>query len=535
MPPTIRCAIARLKPHLTCFVTVLVASKLGTLLLLTRGTVVCPFWPASGVALYWVLRHGARMWPGLWAGVLASNLWAGDPSLFNLVGPVGNLAETLAAAALVRRCKVDMRLITVRDIVKFALVAPWLAPVISAAGGMALLCTSGCVPWDAWAGGTALWWLANAMGTLVVTPALLAKPLATGQNLWRDGLLRGVGMLLLACLALLWLEAFWPELRLFTPGVSMFFAMWMGIVGGMRGAALGVSMAMLLFCSATALGFGYFVRGDAVAEALALAGFGLAAAVTLLPLGAVVEELKLEKTRSVEAEQAKTAQAVTNARLESLRSFLDPHLLFNAMAGLRATVRTDPEVALRYIEDLSRFLRLSLDAGGAPTHALRDELTLAHAFLAFHRHRCDLEPCVTLPDAAGLSAPAAGTRVPAGLIHSLLENAFKHGQAEADGHLHVRLTLTEEDGCVRLRLTHPGAPPPAAATADKPGGMRYLREQFQLLHGATASITLREDPPGTAVTEAVFPLSPATHQGKPTARHTKPDANTDSTHPCQYV
>lgn len=576
-----------LRLHLGVFVAILAASKLGTLLLLTRGTVVCPFWPAGGVELFMVLRFGTRVWPALFAAELAGNLTAGDANLFAWIAPFFNLAETLTAATLIRIFRVDTALRSSKAILRFAIGAPWIPPIFSAAGGTILLCASGEAPWSGWAGSFKLWWLANALGILVVTPALLTltRSERDSPRHWKT-LVAGLGVFLIGMALTLLGESHCPDIRLIGPLLAIFVGIGLGTSIGIGGAAAAV--AMTGYCGATAAGYGFFVRGDAETEAVLLAGYALALSVTLLPLGAVVEALKLSKLRTElalragrirlwewrrgggatfpgeetpaalpaaldtalasgkesgevalpdgatwaytgvrlasgpagterltgvaldttaerEAERAKLSRAVLEARLHSLRSFLDPHLLFNALTGLRATVRENPEAALEYIADLSRFLRLSLDASGTPEHPLEAELALARAFLNFHRHRCDLAPVVLLPKP---SPRTAASGVPPGILHTLLENALKFGERDADGTLRVTVGVGERGSEWTLSVAHAGGLDTGRAHSGKPGGLRCLREQIAILHGEACRLDIREDIPGTVVTEAVFPLNP---------------------------
>ncbi|MGA0111473.1 MAG: hypothetical protein ACO3PN_05155, partial [Chthoniobacterales bacterium] len=72
-------------------VGVALASLAGIWVGSSTGSVVSPFWPASGVAVGAVLWWGRSALPGVFAGVLVFNLYLGLPGTF--VG-LGALALT---------------------------------------------------------------------------------------------------------------------------------------------------------------------------------------------------------------------------------------------------------------------------------------------------------------------------------------------------------------------------------------------------------------------------------------------------------
>jgi len=75
------------------------------------------------------------------------------------------------------------------------------------------------------------------------------------------------------------------------------------------------------------------------------------------------------------------------ARLNSLRTQLDPHFLFNALNTISAQVEREPRLARNMIEHLGDLLRLSLATHSKPTIPLQEEVAFLDHYLAIQKIR----------------------------------------------------------------------------------------------------------------------------------------------------
>jgi len=212
-----------------------------------------------------------------------------------------------------------------------------------------------------------------------------------------------------------------------------------------------------------------------------------------------------------------TAQALAEAaqrqaaetRLKLLESQLEPHMLFNTLANLRALIALDPERAQAMLDRLIDFLRATLGASRAPLHPLSAEFSRLADYLALMQIRMGdrLRVELDLPDAL------AGTPVPPLLLQPLVENAIKHGLEPKRGGGLIRVQAAMEAGELVLRVADTGigpampAPngeaPAPSATAGTGFGLAQVRERLATLYGAQASLSLQPGPAeagGTIVT-----------------------------------
>jgi Histidine kinase len=73
------------------------------------------------------------------------------------------------------------------------------------------------------------------------------------------------------------------------------------------------------------------------------------------------------------------------AQLETLRSQVNTHFLFNALTSIHALIRENPARAQTAVEELSELLRRSLAPGGAGMAQLSEEIAVLERYLALER------------------------------------------------------------------------------------------------------------------------------------------------------
>ena len=131
-------------------------------------------WAPTGIALAVLLIGGLRFAPAIWLGALIANLGSAAPAWTAFVIATGNCLEGVAAVYWLRtlpRFEVGFRRIA--DVVAFILIAAIACTAISATVGVVTLCLAGVQPWSRVAVLWLDWWLGDALGAVVVAPAIL--------------------------------------------------------------------------------------------------------------------------------------------------------------------------------------------------------------------------------------------------------------------------------------------------------------------------------------------------------------------------
>ncbi len=149
---------------------------------------VTTVWAPTGIAIASLLIWGPRLWPAIWVGAFAVNAATSAPLWTAFLLATGNTLEAVVATRALRRIRrFDFSFQRVTDVVMFVGIAVVAAPTVSATIGTATLCAAGVQSWPRFAAVWFDWWLGDALGALVVAPAILT--IAGGPRWQRhDGL-----------------------------------------------------------------------------------------------------------------------------------------------------------------------------------------------------------------------------------------------------------------------------------------------------------------------------------------------------------
>ena len=184
-------------------------------------------------------------------------------------------------------------------------------------------------------------------------------------------------------------------------------------------------------------------------------------------------------------ELATSRQQATEAQLKLLQSQLEPHMLFNTLANLRALISTDPARATAMLDHLIDYLRATLSASRATSHSLADEFARLGDYLALMQVRMGPRLTYTLD----LPAELAAQNVPTLLLQPLVENAIKHGLEPKIEGGSVTVSVRREGGNIVLDVTDSGVG--LMGLGDGTGfGLTQLRERLAAAYGDQATIKL---------------------------------------------
>lgn len=209
-------------------------------------------------------------------------------------------------------------------------------------------------------------------------------------------------------------------------------------------------------------------------------------------------EAALEKARAEAVER----QAL-QVQLQLLQAQIEPHMLFNTLANLQGLIAIDPARAQQMLDQLIRYLRVTLLSSRAQSTTLEQEFALMDAYLGLMSVRMGER----LSYAFELPAELQATRVPPMLLQPLVENAIAHGLEPKIEGGHIAVSARMRDERLELIVADNGRGPDAGPGKDGTNvGLSNTRERLQALYGNAASLTLEAAAPAGALARILLPV-----------------------------
>ncbi|UNK57759.1 histidine kinase [Pseudoxanthomonas daejeonensis] len=221
----------------------------------------------------------------------------------------------------------------------------------------------------------------------------------------------------------------------------------------------------------------------------------------LIVAAAHVERLVRTATEN-DRRQLRLEAQLADAHLQTLRTQLQPHFLFNALNTISVLMHENVESADRILLQLSALLRRSLDRSEAHEVALGDEIRFLESYLGIEQARFGerLSYRLSVPD------EVLGARVPNLILQPLVENALRHGLATRAGPGHVEIAASRRNDTLLLSVSDNGQGLPPA-TAERIG-LANTRVRLRLLYGDSQRFEVRNLDGGGVIAQIELPWNP---------------------------
>ena len=210
------------------------------------------------------------------------------------------------------------------------------------------------------------------------------------------------------------------------------------------------------------------------------------------------------KRAVLEAKIAEAKAHASESKLKLLQTQIEPHMLFNTLANLRALIPIDPTAAVQMLDRMNDYLRATLSASRATMHPLQTEFDRLRDYLELMAVRMGPRLTFTLVLPPHLAAQA----VPTLLLQPLVENSIKHGlEPQVEGGS-ITVRASEAAGVLTLEVLDTGAGPNSLCI-DKAGsgfGLAQVRERLAAAYGAGATLSLAANVPRGTVVVITLPF-----------------------------
>src|SRR5262245_12638875 len=201
------------------------------------------------------------------------------------------------------------------------------------------------------------------------------------------------------------------------------------------------------------------------------------------------QQLRERERRTLELEAR-----LMQANLQTLKTQLQPHFLFNTLNAIASLVRRKPDVAEDMIGSLSDFLRMTLDTAHQHEVPLRREIEFLDLYLEIQQTRFgDRLRILKELDATTLEAA-----VPTLILQPLVENSIRHGieSSESGGTILVRSLRRENALRLEVRDDGEGLRAVQLAALREGVGLSNTKARLQELYGEGHRFQITPNPEG---------------------------------------
>lgn len=196
----------------------------------------------------------------------------------------------------------------------------------------------------------------------------------------------------------------------------------------------------------------------------------------------ILEALHYYKTtRDAKISNEKLEKENAIIKLETLKSQLNPHFLFNSLNVLSSLVDKDSSEAKSFIDEFSYVYRYTLDVIDKTVVCLKDELDFVQSYFYLQKNR--FGEVITLE--TKIDSSKLKDFVPPLAIQTLLENAFKHNIANPQNPLEIK--IFNEENILFITNTYQ---PKSSIENSKGIGLENLKKRYELICGIVPTFSI---------------------------------------------
>jgi two-component system LytT family sensor kinase len=218
----------------------------------------------------------------------------------------------------------------------------------------------------------------------------------------------------------------------------------------------------------------------------------MTALVVLASVLAVATPIKIWNSARIEHRLQEQEKLLLAAKIEALKSQINPHFLFNTLASISSLIRSQPDTARTLIIKLSGLLR-RLIRSHQHFVTLREELESIDEYLDIEVVRFGPK----LQVRKEISPDTVDVIVPSMILQPLVENSIKHGLARKVGPGSIVIRSWRENGRAVIEVEDDGMgfllerlEEPMASGI----GLANVRERLRVIYGAAYQLTLNSQP-----------------------------------------
>ena len=214
--------------------------------------------------------------------------------------------------------------------------------------------------------------------------------------------------------------------------------------------------------------------------------------VTLGTVVAVAAPIKIWNSARIEHKLQEQEKLLLEAKIEALKSQINPHFLFNTLTSISSLIRSQPDTARTLIIKLSGLLRRLLRSHEHFV-TLREELESIDEYLDIEVIRFGPKLIVR----KDISPDTLDVIVPSMILQPLVENSIKHGLSRKIGPGTLIIRSRREQNRIVIEVDDDGMGF-LMERLDQPMsmgiGLANVRERLRVIYGATYQLKMHSEP-----------------------------------------
>jgi two-component system, LytTR family, sensor kinase len=176
--------------------------------------------------------------------------------------------------------------------------------------------------------------------------------------------------------------------------------------------------------------------------------------------------------------EVKLNSMIQEAKLDVLKSQMNPHFIFNSLNSVSSLIITSPDKARDMVIKLASFLRYSLEQDSRTTSTLGEELNNIDNYLAIEKIRFGDR----LEFIYNIDKDCYKCTLPALILQPLFENAIKHGVYKSAGRTTINLSIRKENGMLQLIIRNNFDEETHARVTSGGIGLANIKNRLELLY-----------------------------------------------------
>jgi two-component system, LytTR family, sensor kinase len=215
--------------------------------------------------------------------------------------------------------------------------------------------------------------------------------------------------------------------------------------------------------------------------------------------------IKIWNNARIEHRLQEQEKLLLAAKVEALKSQINPHFLFNTLTSVSSLIRSQPETARTVIQKLSGLLR-KLMQSQEQFVSLREELTAIDEYLDIEVIRFGSRLSVR----KSIAPDTLDVVVPSLLLQPLVENCIKHGFARkvGPGTITIRSRRERDLAVIEIEDDGLGISDDRLSHALSSGiGLTNVNERLRVLYGAAGRLTITGSPGKGAMARVEIPFA----------------------------